>query len=183
MYKHLLLLTALVVASLGARANEASRVVNISCSTKIFKQELNHTVEVEKTFIKTLKAKTKLFNNKIEKIKFSETIRMSDEYSIRIDYDEETNLETLLSETKVDGTLFRDRVGNGKIVLGESKTIKEDMHYFASAVEVEIMNSRDLGQILGFVGYSKVNSFEQAVNYGLLVKGVVKSAFVKCKTL
>jgi hypothetical protein len=166
MYKHLLLLTALVVASLGARANEASRVVNISCSTKIFKQELNHTVEVEKTFIKTLKAK-----------------RMSDEYSIRIDYDEETNLETLLSETKVDGTLFRDRVGNGKIVLGESKTIKEDMHYFASAVEVEIMNSRDLGQILGFVGYSKVNSFEQAVNYGLLVKGVVKSAFVKCKTL
>ena len=183
MFKHLLLLTVLVAASFGAKANEVSRIVNVSCSTKIFKQEINHTVEVEKKIIKNVKAKTKLFKSKIEKIKFSETIKMDNEYSIKIDYDEETNLETLLSETEVDGTLFRHRVGNGKIVLGESKTIKEDRHYFASAVEVEIINSRDLGQILGFVGDSKVNSFEQAVNYGLLVKGVVKSAFVKCKTL
>ena len=186
MYKHLLLLISLVVASFGAKANVETKMVKISCSSKIYKQELNHTIEVEKVIVKNVKVRTNFFNSNIEMIKFSEKIQMDAEYSVRINYDERIDLETLFRETEINGTLFRHRVGNGKIVLGESKTLQENRNYVAlSEVDVEIVNFKDLNRILalGFRGTSKANSFEQAVNYGLLVKGVVKSALIKCKTL
>ena len=188
MYKSFLLLLALTVASFSAKAkvNNDSKSANISCTTKIFKQELNHVIEIEKTFVRNIKIKRNFFNSDIETIKFSEKIQMDNEYSILIDYNEKFDLDRLYRETEVNGTLFRHRVGNGKIVLGESKTLQEDRNYVAlSSVVVEVTNAKDLDRILrmGFIGRSKVNSFEQAVNYGLLVKGVVKSALIKCKTL
>jgi len=189
MYKHLLLLISLV-ASFGAKANVETKMVKVSCSSKIYKQELNHTIEVEKVIVKNVKVKTNFYNRNIGMIQFSEKIKMDAEYSVKINYDERIDLETFFRETEINGTLFRHRVGNGKIVLGESKTLhrnrNRNRNYVAlSEVDVEIVNFKDLNRILaiGFSGTSKANSFEQAVNYGLLVKGVVKRALIKCKTL
>jgi hypothetical protein len=71
MYKHLLLLISLVVASFGAKANVETKMVKVSCSSKIYKQELNHTIEVEKVIVKNVKVRTNFFNSNIEMIKFS----------------------------------------------------------------------------------------------------------------
>jgi hypothetical protein len=175
-----------MIFSFAAKANHEIKNIKISCTSTFFKQGLNQINIIEKNFSKTVEVQQKFFNKNIEIVKFDKKIKMDEEYSVRIRYNSKNDLSTSASEVEINGTLFRHRVGNGKIILGENSSKLDNRYYAAvSGVDVEIFNNRDLSKIqkIGFTGRSFVASYEQAVNYGLLAKGVVKSALIKCKTL
>lgn len=185
MFKSLLLIFALVVASVGAKSDD-SVVVDVKCTVKLNKQDYGFVTSEQKTIYKSLKVKKSIFNNDIETIKFEQDIFFGQDHIVNLSYRVRSDLEQLTTEVDIEATLLRDRVGNGKVVLGEYELKTEDSgHLNNSVIDLEVLNSKDFLRVrnIGFIGRTKINSFEQAVYYGYLDKGVVKNALIKCETL
>ena len=158
-----ILLFLIILSASSAFASSESATVD--CTARIskvgyfgvdyFSRDLTKSLEVKKSYINTL----------TKSVQMSEVVNFSMDYSVSIELKETMNLLTGKVEATLNGKIFRHRVGNGKILLGEnSRVLNFDRRSFGGYINVRIENK-----------FNSLISFQN--------QGVVKDAFIECSTL
>lgn len=187
MTKKILVIFIFVMAAFSINAKATSETISVDCTAVVFRQDYNSLYSVEKSITKEIKLRKKMFNRDISKVKISEDIIIDTEYSIHFNLFGELNSRNHSSIFTVEAELRRHRGGNGKIVLGETKSEFKRLNQLKSIpnLELDLVNMKDLGYILSLENLPKStnDNFLEAVNNGILTEGVVKNAFLKCSAL
>jgi len=147
--------------SLTAFASE--NFAEVHCSVELQSEGLSGLTSVTKDLVKTVKIRKALFNGNRKIVKLNEVVEFSNSYFVKVELKE--SIDTILGDSvlEIEGTLLRHRVGNGKIVLGESfQSIGTDTFFFSNNVNLTVMNE--------YINLSNESS-------------VVKGAFIECSTL
>ena len=150
-----------------------AEVVNVHCSAELVKVRDGETIIIREKLAKSVKMASPFFANKSTKVlKFNETINFGEEYSLKITLKE--RFEDIAGKVKsiIKATLFRHRVGNGKIVLGETTRTIEASEL--GSIPMELL-SLEVSNDLEYRNLSK--------KIYRVDKGVVKKAFLECSTL
>ncbi len=150
-----------------------AEVVNVHCSAELIKVRDGEIIVMREKLAKKVKMSSPFLANKTTKVlKLNETINFGHEYSLRITLKE--RFEDLAGKVKsiIKATLYRHRVGNGKIVLGETTRTIEASEL--GSIPMELLSL----EVRNDLEYRNLSKEVYRVD-----KGVVKKAFLECSTL